>query len=156
MRGVLFVLLYTSMIPAALSAAHVGIMFYVWASMIAPDTFTFGVLQQIPFSKIAIFIAILAILRKPAEQKPFFDLTYAFMLAFFCQCAISFAFSLTEGPQFYKRRRPRVENRGALPFAEPGSARAAANPFTHDRGGGLTGRPGWDRGTEIPPLGWWP
>lgn len=101
MRGVLFLLMYTSMIPAALSAAHVGIMFYVWVSMIAPDTFTFGVLQQIPFSKIAIFIAILAILRKPAEQKPFFDVTYAFMLAFFCQCAISFAFSLTDGPQFY-------------------------------------------------------
>ncbi len=101
MRGVLFLLLYTSMIPAALSAAHVGIMFYVWASLISPDTFTFGVLQAIPLSKIAIFIAVLAMLRKPAEQKPFFDLTYGLMLAFFVQCAISFVFSITDGPQFY-------------------------------------------------------
>ena len=101
MRAALFLLLYISMIPAALSAAHVGIMFYVWTSLISPAAFTFGTLQEIPFSKVAIVIAILAILRKPEEQKPFFDFTYALILAFFAQCAVSFAFSLTDGLQFY-------------------------------------------------------
>ena len=101
MRAALFLLFYLAMIPAALSAAHVGMMFYIWSSLAAADSFTFGALQQIPLSKIAIAIAVLSILRKPVEQKPYFDVTYAFLLAFFCQCAISFLFALTDGPQFY-------------------------------------------------------
>jgi probable O-glycosylation ligase (exosortase A-associated) len=101
MRGALFLVLYLAMLPAALSSAHVGVMFYVWASLISANTFVYGFLQDIPYGKISIAVAILSILSEKIRKKPYVDLFYLFLIAFFCQCAISFAFSLTETAQFY-------------------------------------------------------
>ena len=101
MRGVLFLFLYLSMLPAALSAAHVGVMFYIWASLISPNVFVFGILEQIPYGKIAIVVAVLAILTDKNRKKAYIDPFYMFALAFFLQCTLSFAASLTDGIQFF-------------------------------------------------------
>ncbi len=101
MRGALFLLLYASMLPAALAAAHAGMMFYIWASLISPNVFVFGALAAVPYAKIAIVVAILAIAAERARKKPYMDAYYALLLAFLVQCALSFAFSLTEIDQTY-------------------------------------------------------
>ena len=101
MRGALFLVLYLSMIPAALSAAHVGLMFYMWASLIAPNIFTFGQLEFIPYSKIAIAVALIAILNEKTRIKVYFDTYFLFVIAFVLQCVISFSFSITHTDQFY-------------------------------------------------------
>jgi len=101
MRGALFLVLYLSMIPAALSAAHVGMMFYMWASLIAPNIFTYGQLEFIPYSKIAIAVAFIAILNEKTRIKVYFDAYFLFVIAFVLQCVISFSFSITHTDQFY-------------------------------------------------------
>ncbi len=101
MRGALFLLLFLSMLPPALSAAHAGVMFYVWVSLIAPNVFVFGFLEQVPYSKIAIIVAVLAIIGDKARKTAYLDSYYIFMIAFFAQCAISVVFSLTTTDQHY-------------------------------------------------------
>ena len=101
MRGALFLLLFLSMLPPALSAAHAGVMFYIWVSLISPNVFVFGFLEQIPYSKIAIIIAVLAIIGDRARKTAYIDPYFIFMIAFFAQCAVSVAFSLTVTDQHY-------------------------------------------------------
>lgn len=101
MRGLVFLLLYTSMLPIAIMAAHLGIIFYIWASLIAPNVFVFGFVETIPFSKIAMGVAIAAILIDQSKKKPYLDLYHLFMIGFFLQCALTFAFSLTESSRNY-------------------------------------------------------
>ena len=101
MRGALFLVLYLSMLPAALSAAHVGVMVYVWTSLISANEYVYGFLQVVPYGKLAIAVAILAILAEKTRKKSYIDLYYILLIAFMLQCAISFAFSLTSIDRTY-------------------------------------------------------
>ena len=101
MRGVAFFLLFVAMLPAAFSAAPAAMMLWVWTSLASPQAYVFGGLADLPYSKIVVVVAVLALLVDKGRKRIYVDAYVVFLTLFMLQAALSFAFGITSIDRIY-------------------------------------------------------
>ncbi len=60
-RSLIFAALFLATLPVAVRYAHVATMLWVWLAMVAPVQYIHGFANSIPFNKLAVAIAFLAL-----------------------------------------------------------------------------------------------
>ena len=99
MRDIAFVLLFLAMLPAAVRYAHVATMLWVWVATAAPSSYMFGVGQMVPFNKVVVAAAFIAlVVDRQYRPKIKFDAHIVLLLAFLTMAIISYMMALSALP----------------------------------------------------------
>jgi putative inorganic carbon (HCO3(-)) transporter len=102
MRGAVFLLMFLAMLPAAFAAAPAALMLWVWTSLAAPQAYVFGALADLPYSKIVVAVALMALLIDKTRKPLYADMFFVLLTLFMMQAAVSFAFSITTIERSYE------------------------------------------------------
>ncbi len=101
MRDIALALVFVAMLLGGVRHVYAASMVWMWTAMAAPNTFLFGFLQAMPLNKIAVGVALLALLADRAKRKFIIDPSFAFHSLFILQGTVTLIFSLTDIPRTY-------------------------------------------------------
>lgn len=97
MRDIIFTAAFLGMLPAALRFGHVGTMLWAWVAMIAPNQYLYGFARGLPFNKIVVAVAVLALVLDRARRPKFYADTHVKLLLFFLAIGLaSYFFGITD------------------------------------------------------------
>jgi probable O-glycosylation ligase (exosortase A-associated) len=100
MRDLVFVALFLAMLPMAIRFGHIGTMLWAWIAMVAPGLYMFGFAAGLPFNKIVVAVAVLALLVDRQNRPPFyFDTHLKLLVAFLVVALTSYMMALSDRPR---------------------------------------------------------
>lgn len=100
MRDLAFVILFLAMLPMAIRFGHIGTMLWAWIAMVAPALYMFGFAAGLPFNKIVVAVAVLALLVDRQNRPPFyFDTHMKLLVAFLAVALTSYMMALSDRPR---------------------------------------------------------
>lgn len=98
MRDAVFVVLFLSVIPAALLFLHSAVMLWIWTALAEPTFYLYGFAKQIPVNKLAVALTLMAVIVDRTRRRPLFDMHIWLLLLFTLHGAISYSFRLSDLP----------------------------------------------------------
>lgn len=97
MRDIAFIILFLAMLPAALRFGHVATMTWAWVATIAPSQYMFGMAAGLPFNKIVVAVAFIALIVDSKHRHKFYaDGHVLLLVAFLLVATISYAAALSD------------------------------------------------------------
>lgn len=91
MRDLLFASLIGALVTAALARPHLGLLGYVWFSLMAPHRLTFGFAQDMPWAQILFLVTLLRWLVSSERKLPDWSLLHGLLALFTIHFTLSFA-----------------------------------------------------------------
>jgi putative inorganic carbon (HCO3(-)) transporter len=103
LRGLLFSVLVLGLIPFAFSQPFVGVLLWLWISLMVPHQLVYGPLATLPYALIVAVITLISwlISREPKTLPP--GWTTWLIIALMCWISLSSIFGLAPGEAIYER-----------------------------------------------------
>lgn len=96
MRDLVFTACFVAMLPGALRFTHIGAMLWTWVALIAPNNYLYGFARGLPFNKVVVAVAVVALFIDKARRKIYYDAHVRLLIAFFAISMVSYMFALSD------------------------------------------------------------
>lgn len=94
MRDITFTVLFMMMALMALRYAHLSMMLWVWSALFPPNEYLYGFAQDIPFNKISVVCAVVALVVDKRKSLSI-DVLLAWLIVFFGEVSLSYVMAAT-------------------------------------------------------------
>lgn len=114
MRDIPLLLTWAALVPISLWSAHLGVILWIWCSLIAPNELVFGFMSAVPYAKLTAALTFLALIINREWRFFYFDGTMAIFVGLALLAIIANAIALSPGHEHLLDRYLKVLTLGVV------------------------------------------